>query len=56
MNLHACKLLLTASLSMCVLYVFRSLACMLFELLTGDLLFEPRSGDTFDRNEGGGMY
>jgi serine/threonine protein kinase len=28
-----------------------SLACMLFELLTGDLLFDPRSGDNFDRDE-----
>ena len=24
---------------------------MVFELLTGDLLFDPRSGDQFDRDE-----
>ncbi|CAM9466325.1 unnamed protein product [Scytosiphon promiscuus] len=28
-----------------------SLACILFELLTGDLLFDPRSGDDYDRDE-----
>jgi len=28
-----------------------SLACMLFELMTGDLLFDPRSGDTYSRDE-----
>ena len=27
-----------------------SLACMLFELATGDFLFEPRKGDTFSKN------
>lgn len=26
-----------------------SLACMLFELVTGDLLFDPRSGRDYDR-------
>ena len=26
-----------------------SLACMVFELITGDLLFEPRSGKDYDR-------
>ena len=28
-----------------------SLACMLFELATGDFLFEPRKGDTFSKND-----
>lgn len=28
-----------------------SLACMLFELLTGDLLFEPKSDVSFDKND-----
>lgn len=28
-----------------------SLACMTFELLTGDFLFEPHSGDTYSRDE-----
>jgi hypothetical protein len=28
-----------------------SLACLVFELLTGDLLFDPRSGEGFDRDE-----
>ena len=28
-----------------------SLACLGFELLTGDLLFDPRSGDNFTRDE-----
>jgi serine/threonine-protein kinase SRPK3 len=28
-----------------------SLACMVFELITGDLLFDPRSGKDYDRNE-----
>jgi len=28
-----------------------SLACMLFELITGDLLFDPRSGDSYTRDE-----
>lgn len=28
-----------------------SLACMIFELLTGDLLFEPKSGHNFDKND-----
>ena len=28
-----------------------SLGCMVFELLTGDLLFDPRSGDDYDRDE-----
>ncbi len=26
-----------------------SLACMVFELVTGDLLFDPRSGKDYDR-------
>lgn len=26
-----------------------SLACMVFELITGDLLFDPRSGRDYDR-------
>lgn len=28
-----------------------SLGCMVFELLTGDLLFDPRAGDDYDRDE-----
>ncbi|KAG2432364.1 hypothetical protein HYH02_012937 [Chlamydomonas schloesseri] len=28
-----------------------SLACVVFELVTGDLLFDPRSGDKWDRDE-----
>ena len=28
-----------------------SLACIVFELATGDLLFDPRSGDNYDRDE-----
>lgn len=28
-----------------------SFACMLFELLTGDFLFDPRSNETFDKDE-----
>eukprot|EP00850_Spirogloea_muscicola_P014442 SM000104S09312 [mRNA] locus=s104:68250:71261:+ [translate_table: standard] len=28
-----------------------SLACIIFELVTGDVLFDPRSGDDFDRDE-----
>lgn len=28
-----------------------SLGCMVFELLTGDLLFDPRSGEDYDRDE-----
>lgn len=28
-----------------------SLACMVFELVTGDLLFEPKSGKDYDRDE-----
>lgn len=28
-----------------------SLACIAFELATGDLLFDPRSGDEYDRDE-----
>eukprot|EP00242_Pyramimonas_sp_CCMP2087_P005649 CAMPEP_0198212268 /NCGR_PEP_ID=MMETSP1445-20131203/25620_1 /TAXON_ID=36898 /ORGANISM="Pyramimonas sp., Strain CCMP2087" /LENGTH=768 /DNA_ID=CAMNT_0043886677 /DNA_START=249 /DNA_END=2555 /DNA_ORIENTATION=- len=28
-----------------------SLACLIFELTTGDLLFDPRSGDDYDRDE-----
>uniref|UniRef100_A0A6B2LG58 non-specific serine/threonine protein kinase n=1 Tax=Arcella intermedia TaxID=1963864 RepID=A0A6B2LG58_9EUKA len=28
-----------------------SIACIVFELLTGDLLFEPKSGKTFDKND-----
>ena len=27
-------------------------ACLIFELLTGDLLFDPDSGDNYDRDEG----
>lgn len=29
-----------------------SLACLVFELLTGDLLFEPKAGEDYDRDEG----
>lgn len=28
-----------------------SFACMIFELLTGDFLFEPRKGHHFSKNE-----
>ena len=28
-----------------------SVACMAFELLTGDLLFDPRAGDGYSRDE-----
>ena len=28
-----------------------SFACMLFELLTGDLLFEPKSGSNYGKND-----
>uniref|UniRef100_A0A6B2L5E2 non-specific serine/threonine protein kinase n=1 Tax=Arcella intermedia TaxID=1963864 RepID=A0A6B2L5E2_9EUKA len=28
-----------------------SIACIIFELLTGDLLFEPKSGKTFEKND-----
>lgn len=28
-----------------------SLACVVFELVTGDFLFEPRSGSEWDRDE-----
>ena len=28
-----------------------SLACIVFELLTGDLLFDPRAGGDYDRDE-----
>jgi serine/threonine-protein kinase SRPK3 len=28
-----------------------SLACIAFELATGDLLFDPRSGEEYDRDE-----
>ncbi len=28
-----------------------SFACMMFELLTGDFLFEPRKGDTYSKND-----
>lgn len=28
-----------------------SLACMVFELLTGDLLFNPRAGENYERDE-----
>lgn len=28
-----------------------SLACMVFELITGDFLFEPRKGDNYDKND-----
>ena len=28
-----------------------SLACMLFEMLTGDFLFEPRKGPNFGKND-----
>ena len=28
-----------------------SLACLLFELLTGDMLFNPRAGENYDRDE-----
>lgn len=29
-----------------------SLGCLVFELLTGDLLFEPNAGEDYDRDEG----
>lgn len=28
-----------------------SLACMIFELVTGDFLFDPRKGGSFDKND-----
>lgn len=28
-----------------------SFACMVFEMVTGDVLFDPRAGDTYDRDE-----
>jgi serine/threonine-protein kinase SRPK3 len=28
-----------------------SLACMLFEIATGEFLFEPRKGSTFGKND-----
>lgn len=28
-----------------------SVACLMFELLTGDYLFDPRNGDSFDKND-----
>ena len=28
-----------------------SFACMIFEMLTGDFLFEPRKGKTFDKDD-----
>ena len=28
-----------------------SVACLLFELATGDLLFDPQAGDTFTRDD-----
>ncbi len=28
-----------------------SFACMVFELVTGDFLFEPRKGDTYDKDD-----
>lgn len=28
-----------------------SLACIVFELVTGDMLFEPRSGEKYSRDE-----
>ena len=33
-----------------------SLACMVFELVTGDLLFDPHEGDGYDRDEGTYIY
>jgi serine/threonine protein kinase len=29
-----------------------SMGCMAFELATGDLLFEPKTGQSFDKNDG----
>lgn len=29
-----------------------SLGCMVFELITGDFLFDPQSGDNYSRDEG----
>jgi serine/threonine-protein kinase SRPK3 len=29
-----------------------SLGCLVFELLTGDLLFEPQAGENYERDEG----
>ena len=28
-----------------------SFACMVFEMVTGDVLFDPRAGDDYDRDE-----
>lgn len=28
------------------------MGCIVFELLTGDLLFEPKSGRTFEKDDG----
>lgn len=33
-----------------------SFACIIFELATGDVLFDPRSGDDFDRDEVGFLF
>ena len=33
-----------------------SLACIIFELLTGDVLFEPKSGKSFGKNDGIVLY
>jgi serine/threonine-protein kinase SRPK3 len=33
-----------------------SFACIVFELATGDVLFDPRSGDDFDRDEVGACF
>ncbi len=33
-----------------------SMACMVFELITGDLLFDPREGDGYDRDEGTNIH
>ncbi len=32
-----------------------SLGCLVFELLTGDLLFEPQAGENYERDEGIGL-
>lgn len=33
-----------------------SLGCLVFELLTGDFLFDPQSGDNYTRDEGNNPF